>query len=92
MWKGQKLMLSCCIKRVPGNTIATTTDASAFLGFTVLPHPAYSLNLAPSNFHLFPKLKETTGVKISVLKKLLQYACGFGREEETFLKTELKTC
>ena len=27
-------------------------------GFSVLPHPLYSQNLAPSDFHLFPKLKE----------------------------------
>jgi hypothetical protein len=40
------------------HTSATTTDAITHLGFTVLPHPAYNLDLAPSNFHLFPKLKE----------------------------------
>jgi len=28
---------------------AATTDAIAHLGLTVLPHPAYSLDLAPSN-------------------------------------------
>jgi histone-lysine N-methyltransferase SETMAR len=37
---------------------AATSDAIARLGLTVLPHPAYSPDLAPSNFHLFPKLKE----------------------------------
>jgi histone-lysine N-methyltransferase SETMAR len=37
---------------------SATSDAIAHLGFTVLPHPAYSQDLAPSNFHLFPKLKE----------------------------------
>jgi histone-lysine N-methyltransferase SETMAR len=40
------------------HTSATTSDAIARLGFTVLPHPAYSPDLAPSYFHLFPKLKE----------------------------------
>jgi hypothetical protein len=29
-------------------------------GWEVLEHPAYSLHLAPSDFHLFPKLKELT--------------------------------
>jgi hypothetical protein len=29
------------------------------LKFTVVPHPPYSPDLAPSNFWLFPKLKET---------------------------------
>jgi hypothetical protein len=27
--------------------------------FTVFPHPSYSPDLAPSDFWLFPKLKET---------------------------------
>jgi hypothetical protein len=40
------------------HTSATTTDAIARLGFTVLPYPAYRLDLTPSNFHLFSKLKE----------------------------------
>jgi hypothetical protein len=38
-------------------TSAATTDAIACLEFTVLPYPAYSLYLAPINFHLFPTLK-----------------------------------
>jgi hypothetical protein len=29
------------------------------LKFTVAPHPSYSPDLAPSDFWLFPKLKET---------------------------------
>jgi len=37
---------------------AATTDAIACLGVTVLPHPAYSPDLTPSNFHPFPKPKE----------------------------------
>jgi histone-lysine N-methyltransferase SETMAR len=28
------------------------------LNFTIVPHPPYSPDLAPSDFHLFPKLKE----------------------------------
>jgi histone-lysine N-methyltransferase SETMAR len=40
------------------HTRAATTDAIARLGLTVLQHPVYSLDLAPSNFHLFPKLKD----------------------------------
>jgi histone-lysine N-methyltransferase SETMAR len=37
---------------------AATTDAIACLGLTVLQHPVYSPDLAPNNFHLFPKLKD----------------------------------
>jgi hypothetical protein len=40
------------------HTRAAMTDAIARLGPTVLPHPVYSLALAPSDFHLFPKLKD----------------------------------
>jgi histone-lysine N-methyltransferase SETMAR len=40
------------------NTIATTRDAIQRLQFSVLSHPPYSSDLAPSDFHLFPKLKE----------------------------------
>jgi len=38
------------------HTSATKTDAIAPFGFTILPHPAYSLYLASSNLHLFSKL------------------------------------
>jgi len=38
------------------HTSAAKTDAIAPFGFTVLPHPAYSLDIAPSDFHLFSKL------------------------------------
>jgi len=40
------------------HTSAATTDAIARLGFTVLPHPDYSQDLAPSDFHLFYKQKK----------------------------------
>lgn len=40
------------------HTSAQTTSHIQKLGFTVLDHPAYSPDLAPSDYHLFPKLKE----------------------------------
>jgi hypothetical protein len=33
--------------------MAAATDC----GFEILPHPPYSLNLTPTDFYLFPKLK-----------------------------------
>ena len=39
-------------------TIVATRDAIQRLDFSVLPHPLYSPDLAPSDFHLFPKVKE----------------------------------
>jgi len=73
---------------------AATTVGTECLGFTVISYPAYSLDLALSNFQLFPKLKETTGIKTSVLmkKSRLQYASGVGRQEKTVLRTEFETC
>jgi len=38
---------------------AQTQEAMRSLKFTVVPHPPYSPDLAPSDFWLFPKLKET---------------------------------
>ena len=40
------------------HTVAAITDAVLLVGFTVPPHPAFSLVVTPSDFHLFPKLKE----------------------------------
>ena len=51
------------------HTSAATLDATAHLGFTVLPHPAYSPDLAPSDFQLFSKVKEELRSKISSLIK-----------------------
>ncbi|GFS08839.1 histone-lysine N-methyltransferase SETMAR [Elysia marginata] len=35
-----------------------TEEALQKMNFVVMPHPSYSPNLAPSDFYLFPKLKE----------------------------------
>jgi len=40
------------------HTTAATRDAIQCLDFSVLLHPPYSPDLAPSDFHLFQKLKE----------------------------------
>jgi histone-lysine N-methyltransferase SETMAR len=38
---------------------AQTQDATKILKFTVVQHPSYSPDLAPSDFWMFPKLKKT---------------------------------
>jgi len=40
------------------HTAQATTAAIAAKGWTVLPHPPYSPDLAPSDFHLFGPLKD----------------------------------
>ena len=43
---------------VPAHTFAVVTSAVAECGYELLPHPLYSPALAPSDFCLFPLLKE----------------------------------
>lgn len=40
------------------HTARATVEAINTLGFSLLPHPPYSPDLAPCDFHLFPKLKD----------------------------------
>jgi len=40
------------------HTSAATIDVISHMGFTVLPYPAYSPDLVPSNFQLFPQTEE----------------------------------
>jgi len=74
------------------HTSAATTDATAHLGFTVLPHPAYSPDLGPRDFHLLPKLKEglrgqnfSSDEEVSVA--IHQW---FREKEKQFLRIEFK--
>jgi hypothetical protein len=45
------------------------------------------------DFHLFPKLKEGFRGKATalIIKPRLQYTSGYGRKENTFLRTEFKS-
>jgi histone-lysine N-methyltransferase SETMAR len=42
----------------PAHRALATQKKLAYLGFQVLDHPPYSLDLAPSDYHLFPGLKK----------------------------------
>ena len=42
----------------PAHTAGVATSVAAECGFELLPHPPYSLDLAPSDFYLFPLSKE----------------------------------
>jgi hypothetical protein len=52
----QKYFLDGCHNARP-HTARATIDALETLKFEILSHPAYSPDLAPSNFHFFPHLK-----------------------------------
>jgi len=41
-----------------GHRALATQKNLAYLGFQCLDHPPYSLDLAPSDYHLFPGLKK----------------------------------
>ena len=41
----------------PAHTSRVAVAAAAECGYEILPHPPYSPDLAPSDYHLFPKLK-----------------------------------
>jgi len=61
------LKLKCCGKvtkgvlflhaNAPAHRALATQKKVAYLGFQCLDHPPYSLDLAPSNYHLFPAMK-----------------------------------
>jgi len=42
----------------PAHTAGVVTSVAAEYGYELLPHPPYSPDLAPSDFYLFPLLKE----------------------------------
>jgi len=42
----------------PAHRALATQKKLAYLGFQCLDHPSYSLDLAPSDYHLFPGLKK----------------------------------
>lgn len=65
------------------HTSRAKTDAIAPFGFTVLSHPAYSLDLAPSDFHLFSKLKEDwRSQTFSSNKEVKAAVCQWFQEKE----------
>jgi histone-lysine N-methyltransferase SETMAR len=43
------------------HTSLITREATATIGWTVLPHPPFSPGLAPSDFHLYGPLKDALG-------------------------------
>jgi len=74
------------------HTSAATRDAIQRLDFSVLPHPPYSPDLAPSDFHLFPKLKEhLKGQRFSCDEEVKSVVRKWFHKQNTiFLRTDFK--
>jgi histone-lysine N-methyltransferase SETMAR len=63
-----------------------THDAMTSLKFTVVPHPPYSPDLAPSDFWLFPKLETLKGQHFSSDAEVEAAVCKWSRSQpETFI-------
>jgi hypothetical protein len=68
-----------------------TTGTLVELHWEALPHPAYSCDLAPGDFHLFGPLKQTLGEKDLEPMMKLNILCKNGRtsnHDETARATE----
>ena len=52
-------MTGFSIMTAPAHTALSVTRYLASLGWTVVPHPPYSPDLAPCDFFLFPTMKKT---------------------------------
>jgi histone-lysine N-methyltransferase SETMAR len=48
----------------PAHRALATQKKLPYLGFQYLDHPAYSLDLTPSDYHLFPGLKKRLKVRL----------------------------
>ena len=52
----------CCNRTTRESTLAVAMDAIERNGYELIPHPAYSPDLAPSGFFLFQNLKDIRGL------------------------------
>jgi len=79
--------------RTRPHTSAATRYAIQCLDFSVLPHPPYSPDLAPSDFHLLPKLKEhLKGQRFSCDEEVKSAVRKWFQKQNTnsFLRTDFK--
>ena len=55
---GDRVVCFSIIDNAPAHTALSVTRYLATLGWTVVPHPPYSPDLAPCDFFLFPTMKK----------------------------------
>ena len=74
------------------HTGAAIRDAIQHPDFPMLPHPPYSPDLAPSDFHLFPKPKKHLKGQRFICDEEVKSAVGkgFQKQKTNFLRTDLK--
>jgi hypothetical protein len=60
------------------HTARATQDRIKKLQWELLEHSPYSLDLAPSEFHLFGLLKTTLVANVLLMMKRLKQRCGSG--------------
>ena len=66
------LKVFCCLlqqDKARVHTCKVAMDAVEGNGYELIPHPAYSPDLAPSNFFLFPNLKKDMDFISGLMKK-----------------------
>lgn len=77
---------------VPAHTCAVATAKLVELGYEVVPHSAYSPDLAPSDFFLFPNLKKSlAGQKFeSNAEVIAATEAYFAAQEKTYFSDGIK--
>ena len=75
------------------NSHVAQTEARS-CGYEILPHPPYSPDLAPSDFHLFPTMKSfLKGKRFTVDETLIsEVKSWFETQNEGFYKRGLHSC
>jgi len=78
----------------PAHTAHATTAAASRLGYHILPQPAYSPDLAASDFFLFRNLKkELSGRRFSDNEEVINAVeSWFARQKDTFYKDGIRQC
>lgn len=85
----------------PAHKSRVAMKAAVDCGYELLPHPPYSPDLAPSDFHLFPNMKKflrgrvfsgDDEVKEKVLEVLEDFESGFFRDGFLQLRKRLEKC
>lgn len=75
----------------PAHTCAVATAKLVELGYEVVPHPAYSPDLAPSDFFLFPNLKKSLAGQIFELNEVIAATeAYFAAQEKTYFSDGIK--